>query len=199
MLPRLVPVGLAGVFFAFSTFVMKALGQLPPTQGVAAMQRINIVVLNPMFLGTFVGTAVLQALVAVLALPGWGSRPSTLLLIGAGLYIVGCFGVTIACNVPRNDWLMALTAEAPAAHEYLAHLPARVDGLEPRPDGGGTGGGGLRSGRAGRGMSPDGQDARTSGVAVRWLVDEDVTGSDPILALARLFPPRSSGLTTALA
>ena len=70
-----------------------------------------------MFLGTFVGTAVLQALVAVLALPGWGSRPSTLLLIGAGLYIVGCFGVTIACNVPRNDRLMALTAEAPAAHE----------------------------------------------------------------------------------
>ena len=109
---------IGGVFFAFSTFVMRALGQLPPTQGVAAMQRINVVVLNPMFLGTFVGTAVLQALVAVLALFGWGSRPSTLLLIGAGLYIVGCFGVTIACNVPRNDRLMALTAEAPAAHDY---------------------------------------------------------------------------------
>ena len=30
---------IGGVFFAFSTFVMKALGQLPPTQGVAAMQR----------------------------------------------------------------------------------------------------------------------------------------------------------------
>ena len=64
---------IGGVFFAFSTFVMRALGQLPPTQGVAAMQRINVVVLNPMFLGTFVGTAVLQALVAVLAISGWGS------------------------------------------------------------------------------------------------------------------------------
>jgi uncharacterized membrane protein len=109
---------IGGVFFAFSTFVMRALGQLPPTQGVAAMQRINIVVLNPMFLGTFVGTAVLQGLVAVLGLAGWGSRRSTLLVIGAGLYIVGSFGVTIACNVPRNDRLTALAAESPAAHAY---------------------------------------------------------------------------------
>ena len=31
----------AGVFFAFSTFVMKALGKLPPAQGVAAMQSIT--------------------------------------------------------------------------------------------------------------------------------------------------------------
>ena len=68
---------IGGVFFAFSTFVMRALGQLPPAQGIAAMQRINVVVLNPMFLGTFVGTAVLQGLVALLALGGWGSRSST--------------------------------------------------------------------------------------------------------------------------
>ena len=40
-----------GVFFAFSTFVMKALAQLPARQGIAAMQRINVVVLNPLFLG----------------------------------------------------------------------------------------------------------------------------------------------------
>jgi len=28
----------AGVFFAFSAFVMKALGKLPPAQGIAAMR-----------------------------------------------------------------------------------------------------------------------------------------------------------------
>src|SRR5262245_41534933 len=48
-----------GVFFAFSTFVMKALGELPASQGVAAMQRINVVVLNRLFLGVFLGTALL--------------------------------------------------------------------------------------------------------------------------------------------
>ena len=31
----------AGVFFAFSTFVMPALKRLPAAQGIAAMQSIN--------------------------------------------------------------------------------------------------------------------------------------------------------------
>jgi uncharacterized membrane protein len=33
---------MAGVFFAFSPFVMKALARLPAEQGVAAMQAINV-------------------------------------------------------------------------------------------------------------------------------------------------------------
>jgi uncharacterized membrane protein len=33
---------MAGVFFAFSTFVMMALARLPAEQGVAAMQAINV-------------------------------------------------------------------------------------------------------------------------------------------------------------
>ena len=33
---------MAGVFFAFSGFVMKALARLQPAQGVAAMQAINV-------------------------------------------------------------------------------------------------------------------------------------------------------------
>lgn len=49
---------IAGVFFAFSTFVMTALARRPPAEGMAAMQAINVAVLNPLFLGVFVGTAV---------------------------------------------------------------------------------------------------------------------------------------------
>jgi uncharacterized membrane protein len=36
----------AGIFFAFSNFVMKALARVSPAQGIAAMQSINVVVLN---------------------------------------------------------------------------------------------------------------------------------------------------------
>ena len=43
----------AGIFFAFSTFVMKALGRLQPEQGIAAMQAINVTVLNPWFFTVF--------------------------------------------------------------------------------------------------------------------------------------------------
>jgi len=36
-----------GIFFAFSTFIMKALKRLPPYQGIESMQAINITVINP--------------------------------------------------------------------------------------------------------------------------------------------------------
>ena len=39
----------AGIFFAFSSFVMAALGRLPSDHGIAAMNAINVTVINPMF------------------------------------------------------------------------------------------------------------------------------------------------------
>ena len=108
---------IGGVFFAFSTFVMRALAQLPAAHGIAAMQRINVVVLNPVFLGTFLGTALLQALSALLAIWAWVAIRSPLLIAAAVLYVVGSFGVTMACNVPRNERLRALAAESSAAQQ----------------------------------------------------------------------------------
>ena len=64
----------AGIFFAFSAFVMRAPGRLPPAGGIAAMQSINVAVLNPVFFAAFFGTAVLSLALAVAALVGW-SRP----------------------------------------------------------------------------------------------------------------------------
>jgi uncharacterized membrane protein len=107
-----------GVFFAFSTFVMKALAQLPASQGVAAMQRINIDVLNPLFLGVFLGTALLAAACLVMATLGWGEPRSPLLLAAGFLYLGGSFLVTIAFNVPRNDRLASLDPESLQAVEY---------------------------------------------------------------------------------
>ena len=44
---------MAGAFFAFSTFVMKALARLPPNEGIAAMQSINVAAVNSWFLAAF--------------------------------------------------------------------------------------------------------------------------------------------------
>ena len=60
----------AGIFFAFSVFVMRALGRLPPTSGITAMRSINVAVLNPVFFAAFFGTAVLSLALAVAALVG---------------------------------------------------------------------------------------------------------------------------------
>lgn len=107
-----------GVFFAFSTFVMKALAQLPASQGVAAMQRINVVVLNPMFLGVFMGTAVLAVGCIAVSFFPWTPSRSPLLLAAGLLYLVGTFFVTIAFNVPRNERLARLRNESPEGSAY---------------------------------------------------------------------------------
>jgi uncharacterized membrane protein len=107
-----------GVFFAFSTFVMKALAQLPADQGVTAMQRINVVVLNPLFLGVFLGTAFLAAACVVLSVLRWGSLQSVLLLASGLLYLGGSLLVTVAFNVPRNERLAGLDPGSAQAAEY---------------------------------------------------------------------------------
>jgi uncharacterized membrane protein len=104
----------AGPLFAFSAFVMDALARLPPEQGIAAMQSINVAVLNPLFGTVFFGTAVLCVVLAVAAFLRWGEAGAIYLVAGSLLYLVGTIGVTIALNVPLND---ALAAVAPNSAE----------------------------------------------------------------------------------
>jgi uncharacterized membrane protein len=112
-----------GVFFAFSTFVMKALVQLPAPQGIAAMQRINVVVLNPLFLGVFVGTAILAVICVFAGFFPWGELRSFLLLAAGVSYAVGSFCVTMMFNVPRNERLAHMGSESA---EAAAYWPAYV-------------------------------------------------------------------------
>ncbi|TYQ31361.1 DUF1772 domain-containing protein [Pseudanabaena sp. UWO310] len=95
----------AGVFFAFSTFVMNALARLQPKEGMTAMQSINITAINPLFMGIFVGTAVTCIFIAGASLLNWYPSKSAYLLIGSLFYLVGAFGVTILFNVPLNEAL----------------------------------------------------------------------------------------------
>jgi uncharacterized membrane protein len=104
----------AGVFYAFSTFVMKALDRLPPAHAIAAMQSINVVVLNRWFLGVFVGTAALCGAALVAALLNRATPQAFYLAAGAILYIAGSFLVTLLFNVPRNEALAAQQPDAPA-------------------------------------------------------------------------------------
>jgi uncharacterized membrane protein len=112
---------IAGVFFAFSSFIMKALGRVPASEGIAAMQSINVVVINPTFLGTFLGTAVLSLLVAALAINGWGTSSAPFFLGGALSYLVGTFLVTGLGNVPLNERLAAVSTTDSEAVEVWDH------------------------------------------------------------------------------
>lgn len=107
---------MAGVFFAFSAFVMRALARLPAPQGIAAMQAINVAVINPLFLGTLFGTGALGAALAALAL-ALPPPEARYLLAGGVLYVGGIVVVTMLGNVPLNN---ALAAVAPDSAEGKA-------------------------------------------------------------------------------
>jgi uncharacterized membrane protein len=103
-----------GAFFAFSSFVMNALARLPAAQGIAAMQSINITVINPLCGAVFLGTAVACVLLAVSSLLRRHEPGAAYVLAGSLLYLAGVILVTGLFNVPRNN---ALAAVAPSSAE----------------------------------------------------------------------------------
>ncbi len=109
---------LAGVLFAFSSAVMKALGRIPAPQGIAAMQSINITVINPWFMGSFFGPVPICVAVIVLTALEWEEPEVFYRLAGSALYVIGTILVTIAFNVPRNDALAAVDPESADGENY---------------------------------------------------------------------------------
>ena len=104
---------IAGVFFAFSTFVMKALARLPPEEGITAMQSINVFAINSWFLVAFLGTAALSVATMIAAVVQWNEPFALFLLLGGVFYLAGCFAITMIFNVPMNQALATLPPTAP--------------------------------------------------------------------------------------
>jgi len=109
---------MAGFFFAFSACVMNALADLPPAQGIAAMQSINVTVargykvISPWFGAAFFGTAVVCVLQVVSSLVMWYEPGAAYPLVGSLLYLVGTVLVTIMFNVPLNEALAAVEPDS---------------------------------------------------------------------------------------
>jgi uncharacterized membrane protein len=118
---------MAGLFFAFSVAVMPALGRLQPAVGARTMQAVNSAILNPVFGVVFGGTTVLCVLLAVAA-PFSVESGTTSIVVGAVLYVVGSFVVTVALNVPLNNRLAAVDPDGAAGarvwSEYLVRWTA---------------------------------------------------------------------------
>jgi uncharacterized membrane protein len=86
---------MAGVFFAFSAFVMDGLSRLPAQQSIAAMQFINAAAFNPWFATAFCGTTAACVLLTVVSLFMWHKPTGIFHLAGALLYLIGAILVKI--------------------------------------------------------------------------------------------------------
>ncbi|NEB82216.1 DUF1772 domain-containing protein [Streptomyces sp. SID14478] len=101
----------AGVFVAFSTFVMRGLAALPAARGIAAMNSLNVAAVTPAFMVVFLGAAVLCAVIAVVTFVVPPDEGTVELLLGCALYLAGSFGVTVVANIPRNEALARLAGD----------------------------------------------------------------------------------------
>lgn len=114
---------MGGLFFIFSNTIMASFGKLPPAQGIAAMNSINVTILNGTFLGIFMGTALLSVALIVGWFLGWIPSGGLFSVAAALIYIVGIIGVTMIFNVPMNDALAAVQPDsAQGAELWRDHL-----------------------------------------------------------------------------
>jgi uncharacterized membrane protein len=112
-----------GIFYAFSSLVMRALARIPPPAGIAAMQSINLSVINPWFMTAFFGPTVICCVLAVVSLLQWNRQGTAFILAGSAFYLAGTMAVTFAFNVPLNDMLATVDpASAEGAGQWAGYL-----------------------------------------------------------------------------
>lgn len=92
----------AGTYFTWATGVMPGLARVDDRTFVHAMQQMNIAIVNPVFVATFLGAPLLAG--ASIAVAGPQARPWA---IAATVLAVGTLVITFAGNIPLNDAIEA--------------------------------------------------------------------------------------------
>ncbi|MBB6345468.1 anthrone oxygenase family protein [Nonomuraea muscovyensis] len=99
---------MAGLFLGFSVAVIWGLDAAGPAQATAAMRGINIKILNPWFLSSFMLAPIVSLATGVLMLMGDGDTAAGVAFVAAAVvYFLGTFLSTAAVNVPLNNALEA--------------------------------------------------------------------------------------------
>jgi uncharacterized membrane protein len=109
---------IGGLFFAFSTFIMTALGRLDQADGAAAMNSINAVILRSLFMPVFFGTTLAVLALAAIGAMRWSDPGGIATAAGGAIYVLGMFVVTMAFNVPLNNAL----ARSPTPETWARYL-----------------------------------------------------------------------------
>jgi uncharacterized membrane protein len=112
---------LAGLYFAFSAFIMRSLGRIGQGPGILAMNAINVDITRSLFMPLFAGTTLTGAALAAIAAVHWGEPGMSATMIGGIAYVLGMFIVTMVFNVPLNNALAAVDPSAADAATVWAH------------------------------------------------------------------------------
>ncbi|HRE20555.1 MAG TPA: DUF1772 domain-containing protein [Rhabdaerophilum sp.] len=98
---------IAGFFYTYDVSVMRGFARLSDADFISAMQAVNATVRNPAFGVSFFGAAILSLLAAFLHWRQFTTPKGMLILLAALSYLLGALFLTVAINVPLNQWLAA--------------------------------------------------------------------------------------------
>jgi len=116
----------AGVFMAFSDFLMESFRTARPACGIEAMQMINRKVYASLFVSILWGLfAAAPLLIGFAVMRGAGSACGWI-VAGAGVYVLGVMVVTFVFNVPMNKELDVMDDSASETQVYWTstYLPS---------------------------------------------------------------------------
>lgn len=120
----------AGTYYTWATGVMPGLARVDDATFVHALQQVNLAIVNPLFMLTFLGAPAL-ALLAI-GTSGSGARP---VVVAGAVLAVATVVITGAGNVPLNDALEAVghhvqdPARLAAAREAFESSWVRLNAL----------------------------------------------------------------------
>lgn len=97
--------GVLGVYFTYSNSVVPGLDRIDPEMAVEAMRKVNIAIINPPFLATFIGPVITSAATGFLLLGLDENTSAYLFLAAAVVYLFGSLVITGRINIPLNNAL----------------------------------------------------------------------------------------------
>ena len=111
----------AGFLFAFAAVVMPGISRLEDGDFIRSFRAIDRVIQDkqPAFVLVWVGSALALVAAAAIGVSQLRGGDRLLLIVAAGVYLVGVQWPTLAINIPLNDGLQRLDPDAldPAARK----------------------------------------------------------------------------------
>ena len=97
---------LGGLYYSYAVSVMPGLAKLDDRAFALAMNHINVAIVNPVFMLSFLGAPAVTVVAAIVELRR-GTRASAGWVGGAAVLNLIGLGITAALNIPLNDQLAA--------------------------------------------------------------------------------------------
>ena len=109
---------IAGVFSAFSEFLMSALLKAEPASGIEVMQHINRDVIRTQFVSGIISIAVFSTLFALYSVAVFEGAALVTLILAPLVYLPTVLLMTVFGNVPMNKRLDSLEHTSALASAY---------------------------------------------------------------------------------